>query len=174
MEKRDLTRLLGWPGYRVYKYEVDEAAKTLKLWVRRKPIHRGFECSGCGRRLHAVVAAWEREVADSGLLRVQGYGGGRGPSVELCGVRTEGGEDRASSQQGALYQEVRRPSGAGVRECGGAKSGPAVRVAGEHRPRDRSAVFGTVGSQTAKGSAEATRRGRNLYGREDPVRYGGE
>src|SRR6266699_6234184 len=64
MEKRDLTRLLGWPGYRVYKYEVDEAAKTLKLWVRRKPIHRGFECSGCGRRVHAVVAAWEREVAD--------------------------------------------------------------------------------------------------------------
>jgi transposase len=64
MEKRDLTRLLGWPGYRVYKYEVDEAAKTLKLWVRRKPIHRGFECSGCGRRVHAVVAAREREVAD--------------------------------------------------------------------------------------------------------------
>src|SRR5438270_10865482 len=64
MEKRDLTRLLGWPGYRVYKYEVDEGAKTLKLWVRRKPIHRGFECSGCGRRVHAVVAAWEREVAD--------------------------------------------------------------------------------------------------------------
>src|SRR6266704_3951696 len=64
MEKRDLTRLLGWPGYRVYKYEVDEAAKTLKLWVRRKPIHRGFECSGCGRRVQAVVAAWEREVAD--------------------------------------------------------------------------------------------------------------
>src|SRR3954447_5522205 len=64
MEKRDLTRLLGWPGYRVYKYEVEEAAKTLKLWVRRKPIHRGFECSGCGRRVHAVVAAWERDVAD--------------------------------------------------------------------------------------------------------------
>src|SRR5450759_2614927 len=64
MEKRDLTRLLGWPGYRVYKYEVDAAAKTLKLWVRRKPIHRGFECAGCGRRGHTVIATWEREVAD--------------------------------------------------------------------------------------------------------------
>src|ERR1035438_10780113 len=64
MEKRDLTRLLGWPGYRVYKYEVDEGARTLKVWVRKKPIHRGFECSGCGRRVHAVVATWEREVAD--------------------------------------------------------------------------------------------------------------
>jgi hypothetical protein len=60
MEKRDLTRLLGWPGYRVYRYEVDEAAKTLKIWVRKKPVHRGFECSGCGRRVHAVVGTWER------------------------------------------------------------------------------------------------------------------
>ena len=64
MEKRDLTRLLGWPGYRVYRYELDEASKKLKLWVRKKPIHRGFECSGCGRRVHAVIATWEREVAD--------------------------------------------------------------------------------------------------------------
>src|SRR6266403_2355698 len=64
MEKRDLTRLLGWPGYRVYKYEVDEAAKTLKLWVRRKPIHRGFECSGCGQRLHQVQDVREREIRD--------------------------------------------------------------------------------------------------------------
>src|SRR5205809_3406244 len=64
MEKRDLTRLLGWPGYRVYKYEVDEAAKTLKLWVRRKPVHRGFECSGCGRHLHQVHDVREREIRD--------------------------------------------------------------------------------------------------------------
>ncbi len=59
-----MTRLLGWPGYRVYRYELDEASKKLKLWVRKKPIHRGFECSGCGRRVHAVIATWEREVAD--------------------------------------------------------------------------------------------------------------
>ena len=35
MEKRDLTRLLGWPGYRVYRYELDEASKRLKLWVQK-------------------------------------------------------------------------------------------------------------------------------------------
>lgn len=64
MEKRDLTRLLGWPGYRVYRYELDEASKSLKLWVRKKPVHPGYECSGCGRRVHAVIATWEREVAD--------------------------------------------------------------------------------------------------------------
>ena len=41
----------GLAGVPVYRVELDEQAKTLKLWVRRKPVHRGFECSGCGRRL---------------------------------------------------------------------------------------------------------------------------
>jgi transposase len=43
---------------------MDEEAKTLKLWVRRKPVHRGFECSGCGRRLHKVHDLREREIRD--------------------------------------------------------------------------------------------------------------
>ena len=51
MTHKEWTAILAWPGYRVYRHEVDEEAKTLKLWVRRKPVHRGFECSGCGRRL---------------------------------------------------------------------------------------------------------------------------
>ena len=48
----------------MYRHELDEEAKTLKLWVRRKPFHRGFECSGCGRRLHTVQDVREREVRD--------------------------------------------------------------------------------------------------------------
>jgi transposase len=48
----------------VYRQEVNEEAKTLKLWVRRKPVHRGFECSGCGRRLHQVHDLREREIRD--------------------------------------------------------------------------------------------------------------
>ena len=48
----------------MYRHEVDEEARTLKLWVRRKPFHRGFECSGCGRRLHTVQDVREREVRD--------------------------------------------------------------------------------------------------------------
>ena len=64
MRNREFTRLLGWPGYRVYQYELDETAKRLKLWVRKKPVHRGFEYSGCGRRVHAAMETWEREVAD--------------------------------------------------------------------------------------------------------------
>jgi transposase len=61
---KEWTAILAWPGYRVYRHEVDEEAKTLKLWVRRKPFHRGFECSGCGRRLHTVQDVREREVRD--------------------------------------------------------------------------------------------------------------
>src|SRR5580704_2892972 len=62
--QKEWTAILAWPGYRVYRHEVDEEAKTLKLWVRRKPVHRGFECSGCGRRLHKVHDLREREIRD--------------------------------------------------------------------------------------------------------------
>jgi hypothetical protein len=36
LRNNDWTKILGWPGYRVYRSEIDEDAKTLKLWVRRK------------------------------------------------------------------------------------------------------------------------------------------
>jgi hypothetical protein len=36
MRETDWTKVLGWPGYRVYRHEINEATKTLKLWVRRK------------------------------------------------------------------------------------------------------------------------------------------
>jgi ribosomal protein L34E len=61
---KEWTAILAWPGYRVYRHELDEAAKTLKLWVRRKPVHRGFECSRCGRRLYQVHDVREREIRD--------------------------------------------------------------------------------------------------------------
>ena len=64
MTDKEWTAILAWPGYRVYQHELDEAAKTLKLWVRRKAVHRGFECSGCGRRLHDLQAVREREIRD--------------------------------------------------------------------------------------------------------------
>jgi len=37
MNESAWTKILGWPGYRVYRSEINEAAKTLRLWVRRKP-----------------------------------------------------------------------------------------------------------------------------------------
>jgi len=60
----DLTKLLGWPGYRVYRHEIDEDAKTLKLWVRRKRGQEKLVCSGCGREMEKAHDVNEREVRD--------------------------------------------------------------------------------------------------------------
>jgi transposase len=55
---------LGWPGYRVWGSEIDETAKRLRLWVRRKRGNRVLACSGCGRRVHEIAEVYEREVRD--------------------------------------------------------------------------------------------------------------
>jgi transposase len=48
----------------VYRHEIDEKAKTLKLWIRRKGGHRKLICSGCGRKLEGAHDVREREVRD--------------------------------------------------------------------------------------------------------------
>jgi len=64
MRENDWSRVLGWPGYLVYRYEINETAKTLKLWVRRKRGNRKLVCSGCGKRVGVIVETYEREVRD--------------------------------------------------------------------------------------------------------------
>ena len=64
MSETDWTKVLGWPGCRVYRHEINESAKTLKLWVRRKRGNRKLVCSGCGRKLSEVYDTYEREVRD--------------------------------------------------------------------------------------------------------------
>jgi transposase len=64
MRDHDFTKILRWPGYRVYQYEINEEAKTLRLWVRRKRGNRKLECSGCGRKLVDYQDCREREVRD--------------------------------------------------------------------------------------------------------------
>ena len=64
MRETDWTKVLGWPGYRVYRHEINETAKTLKLWVRRKRGNRKLVCSGCGWKLSEVYDTYEREVRD--------------------------------------------------------------------------------------------------------------
>jgi transposase len=64
MRENDWTRVLGWPGYRVYRHEINESAKTLKLWVRRKGGNRKLVCSGCGRKFAEAYDSYEREVRD--------------------------------------------------------------------------------------------------------------
>ena len=64
MSRNDWTKILGWPGYTVYRDEIDEKARTLKLWVRRKRGNRRLICSGCGRRITDPADIREREVRD--------------------------------------------------------------------------------------------------------------
>jgi transposase len=64
MRDNDFTRILGWPGYRVYRHEIDEKAKTLRLWVWRKQGNRRLICSGCGRKFTDAHDSREREVRD--------------------------------------------------------------------------------------------------------------
>lgn len=64
MRHNDWSKILGWPGYAVYQYEIDESAKTLKLWVRRKRGNRRLICSGCGRGIGEPADVTEREVRD--------------------------------------------------------------------------------------------------------------
>jgi transposase len=64
LRQNDWTKILGWPGYAVYQQEIDEKAKTLKLWVRRKRGNLRLICSGCGRRIGQPADVTEREVRD--------------------------------------------------------------------------------------------------------------
>ena len=48
----------------MYRHEINEAAGTLRLWVRRKRGNRKLVCSGCGRKLLEHHDVSEREVRD--------------------------------------------------------------------------------------------------------------
>jgi transposase len=87
----EFTKILGWPGYRVYRHEVDEKAKTLRLWVRRKRGNRILRCPRCGRRVHDIHEVYEREVRDLPCFEFQ-----TAVIIELyrircpdCGVKAE-------------------------------------------------------------------------------------
>jgi transposase len=60
----DWTKVLGWPGYRVYDSQIDQARRHLTLRVRRKRGNRKLTCAHCGRRVNAIRAVYERKVRD--------------------------------------------------------------------------------------------------------------
>lgn len=64
MTDREFTKILDWPGYRVYRHEIDETTRTLKLWVRRKRGNQVVLCSGCGQRASKIEEVRERTVRD--------------------------------------------------------------------------------------------------------------
>src|SRR2546428_7025185 len=91
MRDNEFTKVLGWPGYRVYRHEIDERAKRLRLWVRRKRGNRILRCPSCGRRVQDIHDVYEREVRDLPCFEFQTTG-----IIELyrircpdCGVKAE-------------------------------------------------------------------------------------
>jgi transposase len=64
MSESEWTKILRWPGYRVYRSEINEEQKILRLWVSRKRGNRKLECSGCGRKIQEIAEVYEREVRD--------------------------------------------------------------------------------------------------------------
>ena len=106
MRDNDWTKILGWPGYRVWQSEIDESAKRLKLWVRRKRGNQILMCSGCGRRVEEIVEVYERDVRDLPCLEYQTM-----VVIELyrvkcpdCGVKRE--KVPHFAQQGSILKEV--------------------------------------------------------------------
>src|ERR1019366_2846822 len=63
MRENDWTKVLGWPGYKVYRAEIDEQGKRLKLWVRRKRGSKQLICSGCGQLVSAIAETCESAAA---------------------------------------------------------------------------------------------------------------
>lgn len=64
MRQNDWTKILDWPGYRVWRSEIDVGQKRLKLWVRRKSGNKKITCSGCGKPCADIHEVVEREVRD--------------------------------------------------------------------------------------------------------------
>ena len=89
--ENEFSRILQWPGYRVYRQEIDEKKETPDLRVRRKRGNRKLECSGCGRKFIDAYDSRERAVRDlpwSGFqatVHIEVYR----VRCEECGVRIE-------------------------------------------------------------------------------------
>ena len=87
----EFTRILQWPGYRVYQLKIDEKNKAIDLWVRRKRGNRKLECSGCGRKYTDAYDSRERAVRDlpwsafQVTVHIEVYR----VKCEECGVRIE-------------------------------------------------------------------------------------
>src|SRR2546427_13073994 len=106
MSESEWTKILGWPGYRVNRSEINEDSKSVRLWVRRKRGNRKLECSGCGRRIKEIAEVYEREVRDLPCFEYRTTVGDRAVSIALSGLRDQGRESRAAAEQSALQQAL--------------------------------------------------------------------
>jgi len=91
MPEEIVARILRLPGYGVYRWDADDAANTLTLWIRQTAEPPAYLCGGCGRAGHAVHSWTERRLRDlpwgtwAVWLAVEVHR----VRCRRCGVRTE-------------------------------------------------------------------------------------
>ncbi len=151
MRDNEFTKILGWPGYRVQRHEIDEVAKTLRLWVRRKRGNRKLVCSGCGRKFSDAHDCNEREVRDLpwGEYRTTVIIEVYRVCCPQCGVRVEKVPQLPS--KAPFSKRFEEAVGFGVRKRVGTTSGPAVPTGRQYRASDRPAVSAALECRTSQG-----------------------
>ena len=156
----------------MYQHQIDEKAKRLTLWVRRKRGNRKIECSGCGRKFTQAYDATERAVRDlpwSGfqttvwveVLRVK---------CPECGVKRERVLQLPS--KAPYSKRFEDAVGLACEKRGSAPGGAAIRSGTKHSAGYRPAVFGAVEVGTAQPGAAAHGSGRDPPGQEGEIRDG--
>ena len=91
MPEEIVARLLRRPGSGVYRWDADEGANTLTLWIRPTAERPAYLCGGCGRVTQAVHSWTERRLRDLpwGTWRVWLRVEVHRVRCRRCGVRTE-------------------------------------------------------------------------------------
>src|ERR1035437_5871057 len=140
--ENDWTKVLGFPGYRVYQQEIDEEHQQLKLWIRRKRGNRSMTCAGCGRRVHKMHEVYEREIRDLPCFEYQTT-----VVVELYRVDCPacGGKAEKGPQLPSKSPYSKRFEDAVGQSCGGGAAARGARRGGGvgHRARYGASVYGT-------------------------------
>ena len=145
MSESEWTKILGWPGYRVYRSEINEDSKTVRLWVRRKRGNRKLVCSGCGQAVKEIVEVYEREVRDLPCFEYRTT-----VVIELYRVRCPGCGIKAEKvpllpSKARFSKRFEEAVGQACESAPVRTSGPAVWPGGEHGASDRYAVSRALG-----------------------------
>ena len=168
MRERDWTSILGWPGYSVYRAEIDEPGKKLKLWVRRKKADLKLICSGCGKHVPAnrIQEINEREVRDLPCFEYK-----TAVVVETYRMKCPGCGFRAEkvAQLPSKAPYSKRFEDLVGQACESASARQADGLGGEYGAGDRLTVPGAMGCEQADAASAAYGRRRDIPRQERQV-----
>src|ERR1039457_7216514 len=170
--ENDWTKVLGFPGYRVYQQEIDEEHQQLKLWIRRKRGNRSMTCAGCGRRVHKMHEVYEREIRDLPCFEYQTT-----VVVELYRVDCPacGGKAEKVPQLPSTSPYSKRFEDAVGQSCESAAARQVARRMGlaQSGTGHRSTVLGALRGQPAEAAVATHGGGRAVPGEAGQVSDGG-